>query len=157
MGVLGSNLYQLEAEHTLAPGEAIEVGGYVLTYTGPGMAQEPDKSVLYTAMDVTRDGRFLGGLQPSKQVFRLREDQPRTIPAVLHRPLEDVYVLLGTYSAETSRATFRVYVNPLIGLVWLGMLIVVVGTLVAAWPDSAEYRVLNTELTRLLGARPALP
>lgn len=74
-----------------------------------------------------------------------------TIPAVWHRPTEDLYVLLGTYDPASERVTLKVYVNPLINCVWLGMVILVLGTLIAAWPDAAEERVMNAELQRLVG------
>ena len=48
--------------------------------------------------------------------------------------LEDVYVILAGW--EPSRiATFKVFVNPLIAWVWLGGLVMVLGTLVAIWPE----------------------
>jgi len=48
--------------------------------------------------------------------------------------------------------TLKVYVNPLIAWVWIGMLTLVAGTLIAAWPDAHEARVMNAEIERLVGA-----
>jgi cytochrome c-type biogenesis protein CcmF len=152
MGVVGSMVYQVEAEQTLAQGERLAVADYGLTYQGLGSSEEPDKTEVHAQVAVDRDGARMGVLRPTKQVFRLREDQPRTIPAVLHRPLEDVYVLFGAFDPATERVTLKVYVNPLISLVWLGMIVVVAGTIVAAWPDAREARVMNAELVRLMGA-----
>ena len=57
---------------------------------------------------------------------------------------EDLYVLLGGYEADGSLATFKVFVNPLVNWLWLGGLVFIVGTLVAAWPDRAEERRVVT-------------
>lgn len=48
--------------------------------------------------------------------------------------LQDVYVVL-TEAGDANRATFHVYVNPLVVFIWLGGLLFVLGTLVAAWPE----------------------
>jgi cytochrome c-type biogenesis protein CcmF len=152
LGVIGSNVFQSEAEQTLAVGESMTVGAYELAYEGVAAHAEPDREILGAPLRVTKGGRDVGQVVPTRQLFRLREDQPQTIPGVLSRPLEDVYVLLGTYDPESGKATFKAFVNPLIGGVWLGMLILVAGTLIAAWPDAAEERVLNAELKRLLGS-----
>jgi cytochrome c-type biogenesis protein CcmF len=152
IGVIGSNVYQLEADRTLAVGETMAIGAYTLTNQGLSVVDAPNKQMVQANLAVTRNGQSLGLLAPRKDLFRLREDQPMTIPGVMRRPLEDLYTLLGSFDPDTQRVTLKVYVNPLIGLVWLGMLTLVAGTLIAAWPDAHEARVMNAELERLVGA-----
>ncbi len=163
IGVTG-NVYQAEVERSLKLGETVEVGNYALTFRGLATVEEADRSLLVARMAVrTAQGRDMGTLEPAKAVFRLREDQPMTLPAVLTRPLEDLYVLLGAYridppnvpgGAPVEHATVKVYVNPLVSFVWLGLMVLVLGTLIAAWPDGHEARVLATELRRLRTAPP---
>ncbi|MCE7939215.1 cytochrome C biogenesis protein [bacterium] len=154
VGVIGSNVYQLEVDRTLDVGESMTIGAYTLTHRGLAQSQTPDKQMVHANLDAVHTARGGGAARvvaPRKDVFRLREDQPMTIPAVWHRPTEDLYVLLGTYDPASERVTLKVYVNPLINCVWLGMVILVLGTLIAAWPDAAEERVMNAELQRLVG------
>jgi cytochrome c-type biogenesis protein CcmF len=154
-GVVGSNVYQVQTEQSLGAGESLELAGYRLTFTGLGETAEPDKTRVYAGLDVSQEGRPLGRLEPGKDLFRQREEEgPMTSPAILHLPLEDVYTLLGSYDAATGRATLKVFVNPLIGLVWLGLIVLLAGTVVAAWPDASEQRVLNAELARLSSGAP---
>jgi len=150
-GVVGSNVYQQETERTLAVGETLRVGAYRLTYEGLRVTEAADRRSVAAVLQVRRDGRVLGSVLPRRDVFRLREDQPMTIPAVMSRPLEDVYTMIGVIDPDTERVTVKAVVNPLIGFVWLGMIVLVAGTLVAAWPDGSEARVMNAELRRLLG------
>jgi len=152
MGVVGSGMYQSETESSVAVGESVEIGGYRLVYRGLEVTDEADRTSVHAVLDVSRGERALGTLGPRRDVFRLREDQPMTIPSVLHLPHADVYTLLGSFEPATERATLKVYVNPLISFVWLGLLVIVAGTFVAAWPDSRERRVLDVEVGRLLGA-----
>ncbi len=151
VGVVG-NVYNLKVEATLNRGEAVDIGEFTLRFDGLETRSEPDLEAVVARFDVERDGVVIGSVSPSRQLFRLREDQPVTVPSILHRPLEDIYVLLGGFDEDGSRASIRAHVNPLVSWVWIGLVVLILGTLVAAWPDAAEERVLNTELQRLLGA-----
>jgi len=149
IGVVGSSAYRVEMERALGIGESLTVGGYTLTYLGLDGSASPDKEAVAARLGVRRGERSLGVLAPRREVFRLHEDQPMTIPAILHLPLADVYALLGTVDPATERATVKAYVNPLIAWLWIGLAVLVLGTWIAAWPDAAEARVMNAELHRL--------
>jgi cytochrome c-type biogenesis protein CcmF len=70
----------------------------------------------------------------------------------------DFYVLLVDWEEiQSHAATFKVYINPLINLVWWGGLILILGTLITAWPreqTAVSYqRSAVSARTRALGAR----
>ena len=46
----------------------------------------------------------------------------------------DFYVLLDWYNEEGTAANFVIYINPLVNLVWWGGIILIIGTIAAAWP-----------------------
>ncbi|MEK7328937.1 MAG: cytochrome c-type biogenesis CcmF C-terminal domain-containing protein [Chloroflexota bacterium] len=75
-----------------------------------------------------------------------------TIPGVRSSFADDFYVLLvGWEPISTGGATFKVYLNPLINFVWLGGMIFILGTLVAAWPD-AEVEIERVRQTKQVPA-----
>jgi cytochrome c-type biogenesis protein CcmF len=84
---------------------------------------------------LSHDGVFVRELYP-RQDFYVEAQQPMTIPG-LHSSWEvDVYVLLVSWEPITNgSATFKVFVNPLVSWVWLGGLVFILGTLIAAWPE----------------------
>jgi cytochrome c-type biogenesis protein CcmF len=50
---------------------------------------------------------------------------------------EDLYLILAGIddpNSETPLATFRVLVNPLVPWIWMGGIVMAIGTLVAMWP-----------------------
>jgi cytochrome c-type biogenesis protein CcmF len=53
-----------------------------------------------------------------------------------HSTIEnDFYVLLVNWEPISSNsATFKVYINPLVNLVWWGGLVLIAGTLLAGYP-----------------------
>ncbi len=49
---------------------------------------------------------------------------------------DDLYVLLVDWQPiSADGATFKIYHNPLVNWLWLGGLVFILGTMVAAWPD----------------------
>jgi cytochrome c-type biogenesis protein CcmF len=55
---------------------------------------------------------------------------------------EDLYVILAGF--ESSRiATFKVFVNPLVAWLWMGGLVMVIGTIIAIWPERRAPRVVR--------------
>ncbi|HLI28821.1 MAG TPA: cytochrome c-type biogenesis CcmF C-terminal domain-containing protein [Chloroflexota bacterium] len=141
IGVLGSG-HQLDRLVTLAPGEQARVGAFTLTYDtlyelrGPGY-----EGVLARLQLGGPRGEYLGTLQPDRRVYANWEQQPvSTIAIQTTLPwLQDVYVVL-TEADASNRVTLHVYVNPLVVCVWLGGVLFLLGTLVAAWPEARGPR-----------------
>jgi cytochrome c-type biogenesis protein CcmF len=91
----------------------------------------------------------VGELHPRRD-FYYESQQPMTIPGVRSTMEDDLYVLLVDWQPVSSAgATFKVYHNPLVNWLWLGGLVFILGTLIAAWPDkdpeSVSVRSRRTE------------
>jgi cytochrome c-type biogenesis protein CcmF len=145
LGVIGSSFYQVERTATLARGESVQVGRYTFTHNGLSARTEPGVLIAAAELAVTGDGARLESLWPERRVHRNWEQQPVT--GVAYRTvgpwLDDLYVLL-TGLDESGRATFRIFVNPLVSLLWVGGLFFVVGTLIVGWPARATGHARET-------------
>ena len=130
IGVIASSAFQTETQHTLARGEAISVADYALRYDDFMRAQAVDGRMMnIAAVTVFRDGGVIARLRPRIDDY---PQMPMKI-AGAHSTLEnDFYVLL--MSGNRERATFRIYINPLVNLVWWGGILLVIGTAIAAYP-----------------------
>ena len=135
LGVIGIEMFQSETQGTLARGEQITLQGYTMVYKALDQFDKPDgRNVTLATVSVYRDGRYLGDLYPRRDYYYASQ-QPMTIPGVRSSLQDDLYVLLvGWEPIAEQGATFKVYHNPLVNFVWLGGLVFIVGTLVAAWP-----------------------
>ena len=61
--------------------------------------------------------------------------QSVTIPGVRSTLADDVYIILVDWEPITSdSATFKIFRNPLINWLWIGSVVLVLGTLLALWP-----------------------
>ncbi|HWN67625.1 MAG TPA: cytochrome c-type biogenesis CcmF C-terminal domain-containing protein, partial [Haliangium sp.] len=67
--------------------------------------------------------------------------QPTTEVAIAHTMREDVYLVLTGYDERTQLANFRVYINPLINWVWLGFMVLMIGTAICLVPQSVVNRI----------------
>ncbi len=136
LGIIGIELFQTETQGTLARGEQLNLDSHVLVFQGLTQFNTPDgREVSRAELAVYKEGRFVGQLFP-RQDFYVAANQPMTIPGVRSTLDEDLYVLLvGWEPIAQQGATFKVFLNPLVNFVWLGGVVFILGTLVAAWPD----------------------
>lgn len=130
IGVIGSTVFQTEVQHTLTRGDTVAVREYGLRFDDFFRAQAVDGRMMnISAVTVLRDGREIARLRPRIDDY---PQMPMTI-AGAHSTLEnDFYVLL--IKGDGARATFRIYINPLVNLVWWGGILLVLGTAIAAYP-----------------------
>ena len=137
VGVLGS-AHQVERLVTLGPGESARVGAYTLTYDRLYGYRQPGFEATFARLELLGpSGGRLATLEPDRRVYRNWEQQPVSGIAIetTFPWLDDVYVVLVDADAA-SRATFHVFVNPLVLCIWLGGWLFLLGTLVAAWPEA---------------------
>ncbi|MDE2853093.1 MAG: cytochrome c biogenesis protein CcsA [Chloroflexota bacterium] len=134
IGVVASTVFQTETQHTIARGDTINVLDYSLRYDDFTRAQAVDGRMMnIAAVTVYRAGGEIARLRPRIDDY---PQMPMKI-AGAHSTLEnDFYVLL--MSGDRERATFRIYVNPLVNLVWWGGILLVIGTVIAAYPKVAK-------------------
>ncbi len=135
-GILGIEVFQSETQGTLARGEQMTLGSYVLVYDGLTQFTATDgRQISRAEVSVYKDGRPVGSLYP-RQDFYAVQGQSMTIPGVRSTLEEDFYVLLVSWEpVALSGATFKIYHNPLVNLLWLGGGVFILGTAVAAWPE----------------------
>ncbi|TMC40822.1 MAG: heme lyase CcmF/NrfE family subunit [Chloroflexi bacterium] len=138
VGIAASQGGQQEKDVTLAPGEQVTVAGYTLTYTGSGQRQFGDHDELIAAM---RFGDRT--LEPSRAVYAGLGGQALTHVAITTTPLADVYVVLAGMS-EDGRASFRVFVNPLVTWIWAGGAVIILGVVLG----NVGERAMDAELAR---------
>lgn len=136
IGVIGSTVFQTEVQHTLARGEIIAIKDYGLRYDEYIRAQAVDGRMMNIAeLTVLRNGAQVARIRPRVDDY---PDMPMTI-AGAHSTLEnDFYVLL--IGGNRERATFRIYINPLVNLVWWGGIVLIIGTVIAAYPKVVPAR-----------------
>jgi len=145
VGITGSSAFQQEAVANLKRGGAFEIGPYELRFVDTSSSHDPHKDVLAATLDVYRDGEKVSTLRPEKHFYRDTE-QPTTEVAIYglfqwppHLG-EDLYTILVDANPIEGGYVFKAYLNPLISWIWLGGLVVILGTNVAVLPEFDRQR-----------------
>ena len=142
IGVAGSSLYQTVREVRVQPGQTFRAGDYALTYRDLERRQSANATETRAVLAVDRGGRDLGTLRAGKNRYPV-EQQTSNEVAIRSDLLtgEDLFVIADQIDPDGT-VYFKVFVKPLVNLIWLAGLLFVGGTLIALWPDAREQRRL---------------
>ncbi|MCA9952154.1 MAG: heme lyase CcmF/NrfE family subunit [Anaerolineales bacterium] len=145
-GIIGTELYQQETQIRLQSGESVTLGDYEMVFDSVERFPGPDDLIITEAtVQVLQNGKNVATLHPRTELYT-RTGQPMTIPKARSTIAEDFYILLVNWEPTSANAaTFRIYLNPLINWIWAGAIIFVLGTLIAAWPDPKEEKVVAAQ------------
>jgi cytochrome c-type biogenesis protein CcmF len=138
MGITGSSVYSTEIQAAVAKGERLEVQGYTLVYKQLLTDDSPLRQRTMAVLDVTRGGRKIATLSPSKEYF-WNTEQWVTEVAIRSTLQEDLYVILAGVEQD-GLASFRVLVKPLVVWLWIGGAMLLIGGAIAWWPRRSEGR-----------------
>jgi cytochrome c-type biogenesis protein CcmF len=154
LGIIGIEIFQAETQGTLAQGEQLTINRYTMIYESLTQFDTQDgRNVTRAVVSVFRDGKHVGELYPRKDIY-YDSQQPMTIPGVRSTLEDDFYVLLVDWEPiGLSGATFKVYQNPLVNFLWIGGLVFILGTIVAAWPDRESEPAVKPGKKRAVAAR----
>ncbi|HEY2353363.1 MAG TPA: heme lyase CcmF/NrfE family subunit [Gaiellaceae bacterium] len=153
IGIAGSNSYQTIREQHLRPGQSMEIAGYTATYRTVSGVKGPDYTGFRSLFSVTGRGESFT-VDPGMNNYDAGVGAS-TEASIYHDPrtLGDFFATAQLLSAKTQAIDVKLYVKPLVNLVWVGGLLFVFGALVAMWPDAVEQRRLAARYEA--GAAPA--
>jgi cytochrome c-type biogenesis protein CcmF len=120
---------------TLRPGQSLTVGAYTLRHDR--LVTEPlpdDARVRETRAELTVSGPQSGPIRTALRDYP-SSTTPIATPSVRSSFAEDLYVTLLGYDPATQAATLHVFINPLVGWIWIGGALVALGALFAIWPE----------------------
>ena len=143
IGIAGSSAYQHVTDKTLARGQSLSVGGYALTYRSLERSSSANATEVRAVVDIRRGSHLVGTVKAGKNAYTQPAGQISNEVGILTRYLtgEDVFVSVGTVYKDGTVA-FRVFVKPLVNLIWLAGLVFLLGSLITLWPDAREERRL---------------
>jgi len=144
IGIAGSSAYDSVVEGRLAKGESLEVSGYTLTYARLVEREASNATEVRAKVLVNRGGADLGTLEAGKNAYSVEQQVSNEIGLRTdYLRAEDLFVIAEQVNDDGS-VYFRVFVKPLVNLIWLAGLVFLGGSLIALWPDAREQRRLAT-------------
>jgi cytochrome c-type biogenesis protein CcmF len=144
IGIAASSAFQIEVRETLEPGQEMTAGRYRLRYERIDSSEDGHVSRLAAVVSVFVGDRQIATLHPEKRFYK-KPRQPTTEVSKRTTLREDLYLVLGSFDPETRIVTLLAYVNPLVVWIWIGGLILTLGTAIAVWPGALEQRVVAAD------------
>jgi cytochrome c-type biogenesis protein CcmF len=145
IGIAGGAFNQSH-EQEMGAGDSMKLGPYTVvckTYT-----QDSNRNfdTEYALLDVFKGGKKITQLAPERRFYQASQT-PSTMVALHSTLASDLYVIYEGRNPETDRPIIKVFLNPLMNWIWIGVLIVVAGTFLALVPNLARTpaRVAVTE------------
>jgi cytochrome c-type biogenesis protein CcmF len=128
--------FREDAEAALRPGESIRVHGFDVTYAEAVPRRDPGADVHAVRLTVARGDESVTELRPE---IRLHDKFPEAEKNVaIHQTAAgDLYAILARpLTDEDGGATIQVLWNPLVAWVWWAAYVMLLGTVICAWPDA---------------------
>jgi cytochrome c-type biogenesis protein CcmF len=129
--------WTVDREASLKPHETMIVDHYTLEYVGERMEVDLNKRMVFADLQVTdtNSGQSLGTGTPARFIYKKSPESPTTEVSMMHSVRDDLYMVVGVVNPQTKVASFQVHVNPLVGYIWLGCLVLIFGSIICMWPQ----------------------
>jgi cytochrome c-type biogenesis protein CcmF len=135
VGLAGS-AFNRSVEKELALHDKLVIGPYTLEFVGPTQDTNANYDSEYAQLDVYRAGKNQLQMTPGKRVY-LVSGQPQTMVAIHSLPIWDLYLVYEGINPDTGQPIIKAFLNPLVSWIWIGALVMVLGTLVALTPKNS--------------------
>jgi cytochrome c-type biogenesis protein CcmF len=133
IGLAGS-AFNRNIESEMALHDKMSIGPYTLENVGATQDTNANYNSEYARLDVFKDGKKQFQMTPEKRVY-LASEQPQTMVAIHSTPEWDLYVVYEGTNPDTGQPIIKAFLNPLVGWIWAGLVILVWGTLIALVPS----------------------
>ena len=139
IGFAGAAFNQ-DKEQEMGFGDKMTIGPYTLVCQSYTQDDNPNYGSEWAVMNVFKDGKQIATLNPERRFYKASQ-QTSTMVANRSTPQEDLYVVYEGQNLDTGRPIIKVHLNPLVMWIWIGVWIIITGTVVALIPNAAPVRV----------------
>jgi cytochrome c-type biogenesis protein CcmF len=144
LGVTGVKNFEIERDVRMGVNDQVTLAQYHFKLIGVKEVRGPNYKALRAQVDVTQadSEAVIKTLTPEKR-FYLSSAMPMTEASIDSGFMQDLYVSLGdVLSGETPQWSMRVYYKPFVPWLWAGVLLMVLGGLIATFDK--RYRAAPT-------------
>jgi cytochrome c-type biogenesis protein CcmF len=133
IGIAGGAFNQSQ-EQQMTYGDTLRIGPYTLICQSITQDSNANYDTDFALLDVYKDGRKITQLAPEKR-FYLASQTFSTMVALHSTLRSDLYLVFMGRDPDTQQPIIKAFLNPLMAWIWIGVLIVVAGTLLALAPN----------------------
>ena len=131
-GLSGSAFNQAR-ELEMGFGDSLTIGNYKLVCQSYTQDSNANYDTDFALLDVYRGGKKLTQMAPERRFYNASQTTS-TMVAIHSTLLRDLYVVFEGRNPETNRPIIKVFLNPLVSWIWIGVAVVIAGTALALLP-----------------------
>jgi cytochrome c-type biogenesis protein CcmF len=113
--------------------DSLTLGSYTVICQSFSQDSNPNFDTEYALLDVLHNGKKITQLAPERRFYNASQ-QTSTVVADHSTLARDLYVIYEGKNPDTDRPIIKVFLNPLIAWIWIGVGVIVFGTFVALIP-----------------------
>ncbi len=164
IGLAGSAFNQ-SREMEMGFGDSLSIGSWKIVCQSYTQDSNANYDTDYALLDLYHGSKLVTRLSPERRVYFPETDhaQASTVVAIHSTLARDLYVVFEGRNQQTDKPTIKVFLNPLVNWIWIGVGIVIFGTAVALAPSltSSTRRIEASSLVhsrqdRSAAERPAV-
>jgi cytochrome c-type biogenesis protein CcmF len=126
--------FNRNSESELGLHDRLSIGPYTLECTGFTQDSNANYNSEYAVLNVWEHGKVQFQMTPERREY-LVSGQPQTMVAIHSVPAWDLYVVYEGTNPSTGQPIIKAFLNPLVGWIWAGLVVMVLGTLIALVPS----------------------
>jgi len=126
--------FNQDKEQEMGFGDQMQIGGYRLVCQSYTQDDKPNYGSEWAVIDVYKNGRKIDTMFPERRFYKASE-QTATMVANRSRLNEDLYLVYTGRNQDTGKPIIKAHVNPLVMWIWIGVQVVLIGTLLALVPN----------------------
>jgi cytochrome c-type biogenesis protein CcmF len=140
IGILGTPFNQ-DKEKEMGFGDKMTIGPYTLVCESYTQDDNPNYSNEWAIINVFKGDRKIDTMYPERRFYKASQ-QPQTLPRIRSTYKEDLYLTYEGLNEESGRPIIKAHLNPLVMWIWLGVLIMIGGTVLGLIPNALPARVV---------------
>ena len=128
IGITFSSVYQKEYNFNISVGDEININDNILKLENIKVMEEKNYQTLKAFFSLKQRNEFIDYISPGKNYYPVSKIIT-TEAGIYHDWLKDIYITLG--AEENKVWNIKVYLNPLVSFIWIGVFIMIFSGLIA--------------------------
>ena len=133
IGLAGSAFNQSK-EQEMGFHDSMTIGPYRLVCQSYTQDSNANYDSEYELLNVYKNGKFLLQMAPERRFYHASE-QTETMVADHSTLQRDLYVVYEGRNPDSNQPIIKVFINPLVAWIWIGVVVMALGTLLALVPN----------------------
>ena len=145
IGILGA-VFNQDVEKEMGFGDRMTIGPYTLVCQSYTQDDKPNYESEWAIINVFKGDQQITTMYPERRFYKASQ-QTQTIPRIYPTIAQDLFLVKDLYlvyegvNQDTGKPIIKAHLNPMVPYIWLGLVIMIFGTITALVPNAVPVKV----------------